>query len=125
MSNETARQQSMYPHVEALRACPFCGGDAETRMAMDEYWVHCCQCGASCGGHHMHEHVARAAWNRRTTRTDWAQMLVYAANHQLDVLQDILVLQDDSAIEALTRHAHADLSAAIAKAKRAQEGGEG
>lgn len=113
-------------HVAApkLQPCPFCGAEPGGVDGDDIARSVGCHCGAN-GPVRQFDAEAIEHWNRRTTRSEWSHALVYAAQHQLDVLQDILTLQDDSAIESLARHAHADLSAAIGRARRAQEGGQG
>lgn len=51
--------------AEELKACPFCGGDAELRLYDAQYFVQCVQCFNSTSADHDLESSAIAAWNTR------------------------------------------------------------
>lgn len=119
--------------AEDIAPCPFCGGAAKATPwpavagDVDEpYWTVSCEgCPVSamtCGDDRAE---AVAAWNHRTTRTDGAAALVYACDHALMLIEQIMTLQDDSIIESLACQAQAELSAALGRARREHhEGGE-
>jgi hypothetical protein len=50
--------------AETLGTCPFCGGAAELRSGVGEFWAYCVPCEAS-GRPSSKSEVAIAAWNRR------------------------------------------------------------
>jgi Lar family restriction alleviation protein len=51
--------------AEELKACPFCGGDAESRLFDAQYFVQCVKCFNSTAADHELESSAIAAWNSR------------------------------------------------------------
>lgn len=51
--------------AKELKACPFCGGDAESRLFDAQYFVQCVQCFNSTAADHELESSAIAAWNAR------------------------------------------------------------
>ncbi|MCD8350069.1 MAG: Lar family restriction alleviation protein [Planctomycetaceae bacterium] len=51
---------------EELRPCPFCGGEADVEMVLNDYWnAYCVDCGATTTDI-IDQNEAIAAWNRRT-----------------------------------------------------------
>lgn len=67
--------------MSELKPCPFCGGQAETRLD-DRWWVHCVNCTCEigfegmdengCYGHFETEAKAIDAWNTRESQPCYA-----------------------------------------------------
>lgn len=51
--------------LNKLKPCPFCAGEAESRLYDCEWFVQCIQCFNSTAADHAGEDEAVAAWNRR------------------------------------------------------------
>jgi hypothetical protein len=58
---------------EPLKPCPFCGGKADSRSAIDFHRVRCLAC--DCEVYHDSRSLAEARWNRRAPGPATANVL--------------------------------------------------
>lgn len=68
VENQTSPGKSKTPPADALRPCPFCGGEAKVSHTDNDlyHWAHCTSCDMTMKSATRTDAEARAAWNRRS-----------------------------------------------------------
>lgn len=84
---------------EELKPCPFCGGNAESRMYDNEWFVQCIQCFNSTAADHQQEADAVAAWNRRAQPAEAEGADVVAFLMEPDMYEPYVSLRRDSSCQ--------------------------